>query len=72
MSIKTIRKIGKNLKFIISVKPRQTSACRATAEAITENDATREITNFQTALNLVLKLNSKRLEITANQFHAYV
>ena len=56
MSINTLRQIRKNLEFINSVKPSKTSAYRATAEAIIEKYATGEITNFKTALNLVLKL----------------
>ena len=72
MSVSTIRKIRKNLEFINSVKPAKTSAYRSTAEAIIEKYATREITNFKTALNLVLKLGSKRPEITAKKFNDYV
>ena len=65
MSIATIRKIRKNLELIHLVKPVETSPYRATAEAIIEQYAKREITNFKTALNLVMKLASKRPEITA-------
>ena len=72
MSISTIRKIRKNLEFINLVKPAKTSAYRSTAEAIIEKYASREITNFKTALNLVLKLGSKRPEITAKKFNDYV
>ncbi len=72
MSISTIRKIRKHLEFINSVKPTKTSAYRSTAEAIIEKYASREITNFKTALNLVLKLGSKRPEITAKKFNDYI
>ena len=72
MSITTLRKIRKNLEFINSVKPVKTSAYRATADAIIEKYASREIVNFKTALNLVLKLGSKRPEITARKFNDYV
>ena len=72
MSITTLRKIRKTLEFINSVKPAKTSTYRATAEAIIEKYATREITNFKTALNLVLKLGSKRPEITAKKINDYV
>ncbi len=72
MSINTLRKIRKNLVFINSVKPATTSAYRSTAEAIIEKYASREIVNFKTALNLVLKLGSKRPEITAKKFNDYV
>ena len=72
MSITTLRKIRKNLEFINSVKPIKTSAYRATAEAIIEKYASREITNFKTALNLVLKLGSKRPEVTARKFNDYI
>ena len=68
MSINTLRKIRKNLEFINSVKPATTSPYRSTAEAIIEKYASREITNFRTALNLVMKLNFKRPEITAKTF----
>ena len=72
MSVSTIRKIRKNLEFINSVKPATTSAYRATAEAIIEKYASREITNFRTALNLVLKLGSKRPEVTLKKFNDYI
>ena len=67
-----IRKIRKNLEFINSVKPAKTSPYRSTAEAIIEKYASREITNFKTALNLVLKLGSKRPEVTAKKFNDYI
>ena len=54
MSITTLRKIKKNLEFINSVKPVKTSVYRATADAIIEKYASREITHVKTALNLVL------------------
>ena len=72
MSITTLRKIRKNLEFINSVKPVKTSPYRATADAIIEKYASREIVNFKTALNLVLKLGSKRPEITAKKFNDYI
>ena len=67
-----MRRIRKNLEFINSIKPATTSPYRSTAEAIIEKYAYREITNFKTALNLVLKLGSKRPEITAKKFNDYV
>ena len=72
MSINTLRKIRKNLELINLVKPAKTSQYRATAEAIIQQYASREIVNFQTALNLVMKLNSKRPEITAKKFNDYI
>ena len=72
MSIATLRKIRKNLELIHLVKPAKTSPYRSTAEAIIQQYASREITNFKTALNLVMKLNSKRPELTAKKFNAYV
>ena len=72
MSVSTIRKIRKNLELINLIKPAKTSPYRATAEAIIQQYASREITNFKTALNLVLKLSSKRPEITAKKFNAYI
>ncbi len=72
MSIATLRKIRKNLELINLVKAAKTSPYRATAEAIIEQYASREITNFKTCLNLVLKLGSKRPEITAKKFNAYI
>ena len=72
MSINTLRKIRKNLELINLVKPAKTSPYRATAEAIIQQYASREITNFKTAINLVLKLASKRPEITAKKINAYV
>jgi hypothetical protein len=72
MSVSTIRKIRKNLEFINSVKPATTSPYRSTSEAIIEKYASREIVNFRTALNLVLKLSSKRPEVTAKKFNDYI
>jgi len=72
MSINTLRKIRKNLELIHLVKPAKTSPYRPTAEAIIQQYASREITNFKTALNLVLKLSSKRPELTAKKFNAYM
>ena len=72
MSIATLRKIRKNLELVNLVKPAKTSPYRATAEAIIQQYASREITNFRTALNLVMKLASKRPEVTAKKFNAYV
>ena len=72
MSVSTIRKIRKNLELINLVKPAQTSQYRATAEAIIQRYASREIVNFKTALNLVLKLTSKRPEITQKKFNTYI
>ncbi len=62
MSTAILRKIWKNLELVHLVKPAKTSHYRATAEVIIEQYATREITNFKTALNLVRKLASKRPE----------
>ncbi len=72
MSVSTIRKIRKNIEFLNSGKRAKTSAYRAPAEAIIEKSASREITNFKTALNLVLKLGSKLPGITAKQFNDYI
>ena len=72
MSINTLRKIRKNLELVNLVKPAKTSPYRATAEAIIEQYAKKEITNFKTAINLVMKLSSKRPEITAKKFNAYI
>ena len=72
MSIATLRKIRKNLELVNLVKPAKTSPYRATAEAIIEKYASREIVNFKTCLNLVLKLGSKRPEITAKKFNDYI
>ena len=72
MSIATLRKIRKNLELVNLVKPAKTSPYRATADAIIQQYASREITNFKTCLKLVLKLGSKRPEITAKKFNAYV
>jgi hypothetical protein len=72
MSIATLRKIRKNLELIHLVKPANTSPYRATAEEIIQQYASREITNFKTAINLVMKLSSKRPEITAKKFNAYI
>ena len=72
MSIATLRKIRKNLELINLVKPAKTSAYRSTADLIIQQYASREIVNFKTALNLVLKLGSKRPEVTAKKFNDYI
>ena len=72
MSINTLRKIRKNLQLIHLVKPAKTSPHRPTAEAIIQQYASREIVNVKTALNLVLKLTSKRPEITHEKFNTYI
>ena len=72
MSIATIRKIRKNLELINLVKPAKTSPYRSTADLIIQQYANREIVNFKTAINLVLKLGSKRPEVTAKKFNDYV
>ena len=72
MYINTIRKIRKNLELVNLGKPAKTSPYRATAEAILQQYASREITNFKTCLNLFLKLGSKRPEITAKKFNDYI
>ena len=72
MSINTLRKIRKNLQLIHLVKPAKTSPYRPTAEAIIQQYASREIPNFKTALNLVLKLSSKRPELTQKKFNTYI
>ncbi len=72
MSIATLRKIRKNLELIHLIKPVKTSPYRSTSEAIIEQYATRKISNFKTALNLVMKLASKRPEITAKTFNDYI
>jgi hypothetical protein len=72
MSIATIRKIRNNLELVNLVKPAKTSPYRATAEAIIQQYASQEITNFKTCLNLVLKFGSKRPEVTAKKFNDYI
>ena len=71
MSINTIRKM-KNVMFLESILPPKTSQYRETAQAIIQQYATRQITNIKTCLNLVLKLSSKRPELTAKKINAYV
>ena len=72
MSIATIRKIRTNLDLINLVKPAKTSPYRSTADLIIQQYASREIVNFKTAINLVMKLSSKRPEITAKKFNDYI
>ena len=72
MSIATLRKIRKNLELINLVRPAKTSPYRSTADLIIQQYASREIVNFKTAINLVMKLSSKRPEITAKKFNAYI
>ncbi len=54
------------------VKPVKTSPYRSSAEAIIEHYAKREITNFKTAIHFVMKLASKRPEITAKKINDYI
>ena len=72
MSDSTLRKIKKNVTYLESIRPVKTSKYRSTADAIIIQYATREIANIKTAVNLVLKLSSKRPEITAKKFNDYV
>ena len=68
----TLRKIAKNVSFLESVRPVKTWPYRETADAIIQQYQTREISNLKTSLNLVLKLSSKRPEVSAKKFNDYV
>jgi hypothetical protein len=72
MSQSTLRKITKKISFLQSVIPVKSSQYRETADAIIQQYQTREISNLKPALNLVLKLSSKRPEIGAKKFNDYV
>jgi len=72
MSESTIRKIKKNVNLLQGVRPSKASQYRATADAIIDQYANREITNFKTAMNFILKLGSKRPEVSKAKFDAYL
>ena len=72
LSESTLRKIKKNVEYLNAIRPLKTSQYRANADAIIQQYANREITNFKTALKFVLKLSSKRPEIASKKFDIYV
>ena len=72
MSDSTLKKIKKYVTYLESIRPIKTSNYRATADAIIIQYATTEKANIKTAVNLELKLSSKRPEITAKKFSDYV
>jgi len=72
LSESTLRKIKKNVEYLNAIRPVKTSQYRANADAIIQQYANREITNFKTALKFVLKLSSKRPEIASKKFDIYV
>ncbi len=72
MSESTLRKIAKNVSFLQSVRPTKTSQYRETADVIIQQYQSREITNLKTALNFLLKLGSKRPEVSAKHFNDYI
>ena len=72
MSESTLRKINKNVSFLQSIRPVKTSPYRQTADAIIQQYQNREITNIKTVTNFVLKLGSKRPEISAKKFNDYI
>ena len=52
MSESTLRTIEKNVSFLESIRPIKTSQYRATAHALIQKYASREISNIQTVTNL--------------------
>ena len=72
LSINSQKKITKNVLFLQSIRPVKTSTYRETADAIIEQYQTREISNLKTELNLVLKLSSKRPEVSAKKFNDHI
>ncbi len=72
MSESTLRKIAKNVAFLQSIRPVISSQYRETADVIIQQYQSREITNLKTALNFVLKLGSKRPEVSAKKFNDYI
>ena len=55
LSESTLRKIKKNVDYLNAIRPVKKSQYRANADAIIQQYANREITNFKTALNFLLK-----------------
>ena len=72
MSESTLRKIKKNVEFLQSIRPTKTSQYRETADALIQRYASREISNIKTVTTFVLKLGSKRPEISAKKFNDYI
>ena len=54
----TINKIAKNVAFLETIRPVQTSSYRQTADAIIQQYKNRYMSNLKTALNFVLKLSN--------------
>ena len=72
MSESTLRKIKKNVDYLNAIRPVKTSKYLETADAIIQQYANRESTNFKTAIKFLLKLTSKRPEIASKKFDIYV
>ena len=72
LSESTLRKLKKNVEYLNAIRPVKTSKYRETADAIIQQYANREITNFKTAINFLLKLTSKRPEIASTKFDIHV
>ena len=72
MSESTLRTIEKNVSFLESIRPIKTSQYRATAHALIQRYASREISNIQTVTNFIIKLGSKRPEVSAKKFNDYI
>ena len=72
MSESTLRKIKRNISFLESIRPTKTSQYRETADALIQKYASREITNIKTVTNFIIKLGSKRPEVSAKKINDYI
>ena len=72
LSINSQKKIKRNVEFLQSIRPTKNSPYRETADALIQKYARREISNIKTVTNFVLKLGSKRPEISAKKFNDYI
>ena len=72
LSQTTIKKIRRNVEFLQSIRPVKTSQYRETADALIEKYQNREISNIKTVTNFIIKLGSKRPEVSAKKFNDYI
>ena len=72
MSETTLRKIKRNVEFLQSIRPTKNSQYREAADALIQKYTSREISIIKTVTNFIIKLGSKRPEISANKFNDYI
>ncbi len=68
----TIKKIAKNVAFLQSIRPVRHHNIEKRLMPLLKKYASREIRNIKTVVNFVLKLGSKRPEVSAKKFNDYI